>query len=628
MSGFFDSINSRVSLRDRMRILSVLMVVPVAITGWLLYRSHMEVVDFARSEEAGAHYIAAAWPALAAGAAGSDLSAAQIETLKIEANRNTRMIAAGAAQGVIAAGSQDLLKEAAALIAEVTDKSKLILDPDLDSYYMMDAVTTRLPAAVVSARALYDARDAGDVARQLAATRFADAAAAVADSLKKSGDYQADKALAPETAKAAADFSRTADAFGTAPDSTTFGALIGAATALFEPANSDLAAMQKLRGDRAMGRMTAQFVLVGFVLLLALGLCVVITNGLGRRLTVLSGIIQKLARGEAIGAIPYHDDRFETGAIATGLKAFADANQDAVRFRQEQDRAAQSAVIARRDAMLTMAEQFESSVLGIVEHLDATARTLGGTADDLYRDADQTRQSTVAVAQSIDEATGNIQSVAGATEEMSASSKAIADQAAHAADAAQNAASMASDTHAKVTAMLDASERIGASIGLITQITSQTNLLALNATIEAARAGEAGRGFNVVATEVKALASQTARATAEISEQVKSVQDATRQASSAMNAIADLVLSLRDISNGISESVIEQTAAVAEISRSTLDVADSTARINHTVAEVSETAGRAGDGARLAREETHRLSEQSQTLKAMAVDFLKTVRAA
>ena len=68
MSGFFDSINSRVSLRDRMRILGILMVVPVAITGWLLYRSHMEVVDFARSEEAGAHYIAAAWPALAAGA--------------------------------------------------------------------------------------------------------------------------------------------------------------------------------------------------------------------------------------------------------------------------------------------------------------------------------------------------------------------------------------------------------------------------------------------------------------------------------------------------------------------------------------------------------------------------------
>lgn len=628
MSGFIDSINARVSLRNRMRILSVLMVVPVAITGWLLYRSHMEVVDFARSEEAGAHYIAAAWPALAAGATDSGLSNAQIETLKKEAGRNSRMLPADAAQSVAAASGQELLKGAASLIAEVTDKSKLILDPDLDSYYMMDAVTTRLPAAVVSARALYDAKDAGDIARQLAATRFTDTAAALTDSLKKSGDYQSDKALTPATARAAADFSRAADAFGVAPDGASYGALVAAATALFERANSDLAAMQKSRGDKAIGRMTGQFALIGFVLLLALGLCVVITNGLGRRLTVLSGIIQKLARGEATGEIPYHDDRFETGAIAAGLKAFADANQDAARFREDQNRAAQSAVIARRDAMLAMAEQFESSVLGIVEHLDATARTLGGTADNLHRDADQTRQSTVMVAQSIEEATGNIQSVAGATEEMSASSKAIADQATHAAEAAQNAANMAGDTHAKVTAMLDASERIGASIGLITQITSQTNLLALNATIEAARAGEAGRGFNVVATEVKALASQTARATAEISEQVKSVQDATRQASSAMNAIADLVMSLRDISNGISESVIEQTAAVAEISRSTLDVADSTARINDTVAEVSETAGRAGDGARLAREETHRLSEQSQALKAMAVDFLKTVRAA
>jgi methyl-accepting chemotaxis protein len=628
MSGLFDSINARVSLRDRMRILSILMVVPVAITGWLLYRSHMEVVDFARSEETGAHYIAAAWPALAAGATDTGLSAAQIETLKAEATRNARMLSPEKAQSVTAASGPDLLKSAAALIAEVTDKSKLILDPDLDSYYMMDAVTTRLPATVLSARALYDAKDSGEVARQLAATRFADAAAGVADSLKKSGDYQADKSLSPATADALAGFTQTAGAFGAAPDSGTYAALITATTALFEPANGDLAAMQKLRGDKAMGRMIAQFAVIGFVLLLALGLCVVITNGLSRRLTVLSGIIQKLARGEATGDIPYHNDRFETGAIAAGLKAFADANRDATRLREEQDRAGQGAAIARRDAMLAMAEQFESSVLAVVDHLDATARTLGGTADELHRDADQTRKSTIAVAQSIDEATGNIQSVAGATEEMSASSKAIADQAAHAADAAQNAASMANETHARVTAMLEASERIGASIGLITEITSQTNLLALNATIEAARAGEAGRGFNVVATEVKALANQTARATAEISEQVKSVQDATRHASNAMNAIADLVMSLRDISNGISESVIQQTSAVAEISRSTLDVADSTARINQTVAEVSETAGRAGDGARLAREETHRLSEQSQTLKTMAMDFLKTVRTA
>ena len=278
--------------------------------------------------------------------------------------------------------------------------------------------------------------------------------------------------------------------------------------------------------------------------------------------------------------------------------------------------------------MTAMAQRFETSMLSIVEQIDTAAQALGGTAETLHHDAYDTQQKTEVVARAIDEASGNVQSVAGATEEMSASSKAIAEQAGQAAEAAQTAADMANTTRGKVSAMMEASQRIGTSIELISQITSQTNLLALNATIEAARAGEAGRGFNVVATEVKALATQTARATAEISEQVKSVQDATLHASDAMNAIARMVIDLRDISTAISHSVLQQTEAVAEISRSTLQAADSTQRINATVAEVSETAGRTGESARAAHEDIQRLFEQSQALKTTAVDFLDSVRSA
>ncbi len=618
MLRMFDAINARVSIAGRMRILGVLMIVPVAITGWLLYTSHMAVVDFAMSEYRGANYLGALWPDMMAGA--SNQPAADGTSLGQVAAANAAMVSPDKAQALSGQSGGDLLNASNALFAEVTDKSKLILDPDLDSYYMMDAVTTKLPAVLMAANALH-----ADPASQINQVTFDNATAAMKDSFDKSGQYGKSGKLNDDT-QAALDKVMAAGAAFRA-DASGYGDVTASLDGLFAPGNRDLAAMQKLRADKETARMYEEFALVAAVLMLALGMSSVIATGLTQRLTVLSGLMRRLTRGEDAGTIPYQSDRHETGVIVATLASFRDSLRETEAMRESQARLEAESLTARRQAMFAMADRFESSLLGIVEGLTGSTERLGQTAGRLSSQAEQTRTRSRNVASAMESASANVQSVAGATEEMAASSRSISDQAERAVAAAETAARHATETTQKVAAMNEAANRIGSSIEMITRITSQTNLLALNATIEAARAGEAGRGFNVVATEVKALASQTARATEEISQQVRGVQTATAEAASAMTGIADMVMSLREISNAISESVTQQTAAVGEISRSTSEVAGSTAGISSAVDEVSATASHTGEEARVALQAVNDLSGQTRTLKDTAVDFLRTVRA-
>lgn len=202
----------------------------------------------------------------------------------------------------------------------------------------------------------------------------------------------------------------------------------------------------------------------------------------------------------------------------------------------------------------TAALSFEST------HLSDASRQMSGNLETVGRKADCASGTS-------QEMTGNAEMVASSSEEMAATIQEISRNVQEATQISAQAVEKAKAANLTI-GKLDASSReIGKVIRVISSIATLTNQLALNATIEAARSGEAGKGFSVVANEVKGLARQTSNATAEIHQKIIAIQQDTKEAIAAIAEISTIISKSCDISTSIAGAIEEQSVTTAEISR-------------------------------------------------------------
>lgn len=253
----------------------------------------------------------------------------------------------------------------------------------------------------------------------------------------------------------------------------------------------------------------------------------------------------------------------------------------------------------RKEDNKKLAQDFEDNVSVIVNSVTSSSDTMQNSAQVLAAGAEKTSTQS--------------STVASAAEELSVSVNEISSQVSSSVQTANEASAQAKETQELVQGLVDASTKIGQVTSLISEIAEQTNLLALNATIEAARAGEAGKGFAVVASEVKSLAAETAKATEDISSQIGNIQSISNSTAQAIQKIGAIITHINNSSTAIAGAVEEQSAATSEVSSNIIGVQQS----------ASET----GQSSAIMLELSEDLSANAQTLEERVRSFLERVHA-
>ncbi len=367
--------------------------------------------------------------------------------------------------------------------------------------------------------------------------------------------------------------------------------------------------------------------MIAFGAMLSLGVVLFfVMRRVTRPLARIAQVIERVSNGEAETTDFGAGRNDEIGQIARAVKIFQDNLVQTERMRAERREDAARADEERQSTMQAMADRFEASVGEILRSVSVKAGEMRSAAGSMAEAALKTSSQAKTIEANSESTAVSIAAMNRSTQELVSSIEEISRRTVESAQLSNTAVEVANYSGSQINNLTKKANQIGDIVNMISTIAAQTNLLALNATIEAARAGVSGKGFSVVASEVKILAERTAQATKDIGERIHEVQIATKDSFDSIEEVADIIRRLSHSANDIATFVKNQDLVTQTIALNVSDASSRTAKTASGIIEISKESFLTGAIASQMRESAEILDSQCEQLNAKTSQFLSSVR--